>query len=244
MKQNFNCNTETGECIPEQENHQKESVLVGTKNKKKPKLIYYYDALCGWCYGFSPVIFKLYETYKNSLDIELISGGLFLNNRVGYINDIAPYIKQGAYKSVEITTGVKFGEAFLAVLYGDGKIVLNSLQPSIALCIIKDKYPERQLQFGEMLLKAVYFDGLSANDIHGLAKYAVKIGMEEKDFLYNMKELKYKEMAEAEFTTFKNSSHTGMPTLVLENNDKQHLLAGGYANFETLDARLKKVLNL
>jgi protein-disulfide isomerase-like protein with CxxC motif len=51
-------------------------------------------------------------------------------------------------------------------------------------------------------------------------------------------------MAEAEFTTFKNSSHTGMPTLVLENNDKQHLLAGGYANFETLDARLKKVLNL
>ena len=38
----------------------------------KPTLFYCYDAYCGWCYGFSPVIKQIAATYKTQLNIEVI----------------------------------------------------------------------------------------------------------------------------------------------------------------------------
>ena len=36
----------------------------------KPKIIYCYDAYCGWCYGFSDVIKKLWGKHKENIDFE------------------------------------------------------------------------------------------------------------------------------------------------------------------------------
>lgn len=240
---NFTCDTETGHCLSNETILQDEDRLDTSHIESKPKLIYYYDALCGWCYGFSPVIAKLYKEYKNRVDIELISGGLFLEARIGYINDVAPYIKAGAYKNVELTTGVKFGREFLSTIFGDGNIVLNSLPPSIALCIVKEKFPERQLEFGEMLLNAIYFDGLSADDINGFAQYASKIGFDKKEFIDKMENIKYKIEAEKEFEFFKSSPFNGMPTLVLESEGNKIPLSNGYSSFDKLSLKLEHLLD-
>jgi protein-disulfide isomerase-like protein with CxxC motif len=39
----------------------------------KPKIIYCYDAYCGWCYGFSPVIQQIWQTHKDQFDFETLS---------------------------------------------------------------------------------------------------------------------------------------------------------------------------
>jgi len=43
-----------------------------------PTLIYCYDAYCGWCYGFSPVIKKIAEDYKDIFDIGVFCGGMMI----------------------------------------------------------------------------------------------------------------------------------------------------------------------
>ncbi len=43
---------------------------------QRGRIIYVNDALCGWCYGFSPVITAIHEKYKDELDFEVISGGM------------------------------------------------------------------------------------------------------------------------------------------------------------------------
>ncbi|MEI9933445.1 MAG: thioredoxin domain-containing protein [Ferruginibacter sp.] len=48
----------------------------------KPILIYCYDAYCGWCYGFSPVIKKIAQQYQKELDIEVLSGGMLIGEAV------------------------------------------------------------------------------------------------------------------------------------------------------------------
>ncbi|MEY4661231.1 MAG: hypothetical protein RLZZ42_1183, partial [Bacteroidota bacterium] len=78
----------------------------------KPTIIYCYDAYCGWCYGFSPVIKNLWQRYNQAFDFETLSGGMIPENATRHISAIAPYIRD-AYKTVEETTGVKFGEDFL-----------------------------------------------------------------------------------------------------------------------------------
>lgn len=58
------------------------------------KLIYVYDALCGWCYGFSPIIKQFYKKHKNHFDsIQVVSGGMIRGERIGAIGEVAPYIK-------------------------------------------------------------------------------------------------------------------------------------------------------
>jgi len=91
------------------------------------KIVYYTDVQCGWCYGFSPVIKKIYQNYQGLIDFEVISGGLFIGDRTGLINDVAPHIKAGAYKQVEAMTGVKFGPQFINHSLLTGTMTLDSL---------------------------------------------------------------------------------------------------------------------
>ena len=79
---------------------------------EKPTLIYCYDAYCGWCYGFCPVIKKIFDQYKNQLDFEVLSGGMILAEEAKHISVTADFIKK-AYSVVEEHTGVKFGTDYL-----------------------------------------------------------------------------------------------------------------------------------
>jgi PiT family inorganic phosphate transporter/sodium-dependent phosphate transporter len=65
-----------------------------------PRIIYCYDAYCGWCYGFSPVIKTIYEKYKDQFEFETISGGMIPVESTQHIGVIANYILD-AYKTVE-----------------------------------------------------------------------------------------------------------------------------------------------
>jgi putative protein-disulfide isomerase len=74
----------------------------------KPVIYYCYDAYCGWCYGFSPVITSLRDNYRGRIDFETLSGGMIPRESARHIGQIAAYVKD-AYKIVEGTTGVTFG---------------------------------------------------------------------------------------------------------------------------------------
>ncbi len=118
----------------------------------KKTLYYCYDAYCGWCYGFSPVLKKIAETFKDSLDIEVLSGGMIIGEQVVPVDKIAPYIKS-AYKRVEELSGVKFGEDYLWHINNPEQSdwQMNSEKPAIALCIFKEYYPQRQVEFASDL---------------------------------------------------------------------------------------------
>ncbi len=234
----ISCNAKTNICSSVLKPDKQK--IEANKNSKLPKvkLVYYYDALCGWCYGFSSVIKKVKQVYGAVLNIEVVSGGLFINSKVGFVNKVAPHIKARAYKSVEARTGVKFGESFLKDVFGTGKMVLNSLPPSIALCVIKEACPEKELEFAEMLLQAVYFDGINPIDLNAYTPYVERIGVEKSLFFSKMNDSKYQALAEIEFEKFKSSQFAGMPTLVLQTEDKSILLANGYTDFEIIKQQL------
>ncbi len=238
MAKNDSCDIETGICLPDNGSSQNMLVKTSVDSLAEVKLTYYYDALCGWCYGFSPVMSKLQDEFGDKLDIEVISGGLFLGNRAGLINEVAPHIKAGAYKNVEDRTGVKFGETFLADVYGEGKMTLNSILPAVALCIVKEKFAENKLKFAAMLLEAVYSNGMNPIDIEMYADYAVKIGFEREEFNSKMLDPKYKDKALKEFEYYKSQRINGFPAVVIETEDEKNILSRGYINYDELKNRL------
>ena len=53
----------------------------------QPKLTYFLDALCGWCYGFSPIITRIHREYKNEINFDVVSCALFLSNWEGMLEE-------------------------------------------------------------------------------------------------------------------------------------------------------------
>jgi putative protein-disulfide isomerase len=210
----------------------------------KPTLIYCYDTYCGWCYGFSPVIKKIAADYKDKLDIEVLSGGMMIGEQSMPIEKIGPYIA-ASYKRVEELTGIKFGEDFLWHINNPDKSdwVMNSEKPAIALCILKEYYPERQLEFATDLQFALNYEGRDLDDDEAYRHLLDKYNIQSEAFYKKLQTEEYKEMAYYEFALMKQLQVNGYPTVFIQTGElKFVLVARGYTDENTLKDRIDNVL--
>ena len=207
-------------------------------------VFYCYDAYCGWCYGFSPVIQKIAENYP-SITIEVLSGGMVLPDKPVHISATAGFI-QKAYPTVEEYTGIRFGEDYLwHINHPDlSDWYPNSEKPAIALCIFKEYYPERQVAFASDLQFALHYEGRDLTDDEAYRHLLEKYSIQPEVFYTKLKSEEYKEQAHYEFQLCKQLQVTGFPCVFLQNSDTRFtMLAKGYTDYETLKSRLDKALN-
>jgi putative protein-disulfide isomerase len=209
-----------------------------------PVLFYCYDAWCGWCYGFSPVIKRLTDEHP-LLQAEVLSGGMILPENPVPISTTAGYI-QKAYKVVEEHTGIKFGEDYLwHINHPDlSDWYPHSEKPAIALCIFKEIYPGRQVEFAADLQYALHAEGRDLTDDEAYRHLLEKYSLQAEPFYEKLKSEEYKEQAYYEFQLCKQLQVTGYPCVLLQVSDsKFHLLARGFTDYETLAARLEAAMN-
>ncbi len=210
----------------------------------KPTLIYCYDAYCGWCYGFSPVIKKIAEQYKNELYMEVLSGGMMIGDGAMPIEKIGPYI-QSAYKRVEELTSIKFGEDFLWHIHNPDKSdwVMNSEKPAIALCVFKEYFPDQAILFATDLQYALNYEGRDLDDDEAYRHLLQKYKISETEFYAKLKSNEFKEKAHYEFALCKHLQVTGFPQVLLQQSDsKFYLISKGFSDYDTVNLRIKNVL--
>lgn len=208
------------------------------------QLIYCYDAYCGWCYGFSPVIKRIAEEYKNILPAEVLSGGMILPEKPVHISATAGYILQ-AYKNVEELTGIKFGEDYLWHIKNpdDSDWYPNSEKPAIAMCIFKEYYPERAVEFSADLQYALHFEGRDLTDDEAYRHLLEKYSIQQESFYQKLSSEEYKTRAYDEFEFVKQLQVTGFPTVLVQTGELKFQMVGrGYTDYETLKGRIDEVL--
>lgn len=210
----------------------------------KPILIYCYDAYCGWCYGFSSVIKQIALDYKEQFDFEVLSGGMIISEEPKHIGAMAGYIQQ-AYKTVEEYTGILFGTDYLWHINNPelSDWYPDSAKPAIALCIFKEFYPDRQIEFASDLQYALHYEGRDLGDDEAYRHLLEKYSIQPENFYSKLKSDEYKEMAYYEFALCKQLQVTGYPAVLIQLSDtKFHLLARGYTPYEELKPRIEEVL--
>ena len=211
---------------------------------QKPILIYCYDPYCGWCYGFSPIIKKIAEEYSFQLDVEVLSGGMMIGENKMPIEKIGPYI-QGAYKRVEEVTGIKFGDDFLWHTANPDKSdwVMNSEKPAIALCIFKEIYPERQLEFAGDLQYALNYEGRDLDDDEAYKHLLEKYTISKNDFYTKLKSDEYKEKAYYEFALCKQLNVDSYPQVLIQlHSNKFYLITKNFSTYEEVKKGIEKAL--
>lgn len=206
--------------------------------------IYYcYDAYCGWCYGFSPVMKKIAEEYKDKFFFEVLSGGMIIAEQPSPIGVMAGYI-QKAYKVVEERTGIRFGSDFLWHINNpdDSDWFPNSEKPAIALCVFKDLFPDRQVEFASDLQYALNFEGRDLCDDEAYRHLLEKYNIPAEQFYSALHSKEFKEKAYYEFALCKQLQVTGFPAVLLQAADtKFYLLARGFTDYDVLKERIEAV---
>lgn len=206
---------------------------------------YCYDAYCGWCYGFSPVISKIAKEYEDRLAFDILSGGMILPEEPTPFAPMARYI-QTAYKRVEELTGIKFGQDFLWHVFHPDQTdwFPDSTKSATALCIFKDYYPDKAIFFARDLQFALNYEGRDLTDNEAYRHLLHKWNIPEEEFYSKLKDEEYREKAWYEFALVKQLQVTGFPAVLMQVSDsKFYLLASGYTEYETLKQRIEKVLS-
>ncbi|MEQ8546799.1 MAG: DsbA family protein [Cyclobacteriaceae bacterium] len=206
------------------------------------KIIYVYDALCGWCYGFSPVMTQFQEKYKDQVSFDVVSGGMITGDRIGPIGEVAPYISR-AYKDVENATGVKFGDAFLTKTLSTGEAIFTSIPPAIALSVFKELDSSKVIQFASELQKAIYFDGMEPENLEAYGRIAAKFGHDAASFVIKMKDSTYVERAEEDFRQSAALGISGFPSVIIEAAGNYYKIASGYVPLSTLEHNFLTIKN-
>jgi putative protein-disulfide isomerase len=210
------------------------------------QVIYCYDAYCGWCYGFSPVIKKIADRYKNVLRFEVLSGGMVISDPPKHINATAGYIKK-SYQHVESTTGIVFGDDYLWHINNpdDSDWFPDSRKPATALCIFKEIYPALQVAFAHDLQHALFAEGRDLCDNEAYRHLLEKYHIDEKDFYDKLGSEEYSDKAAYEFALVKQLQVTGYPAVLMQESEtKFYLVTRGYAEFERLDSIIQSILQV
>lgn len=207
-------------------------------------LVYCYDAYCGWCFGFSGVIKRIATSFKEIIPVDVLSGGMILPAKPVHISATAAYIRS-AYKTVEETTGVKFGKDYLWHIENpeDSDWYPHSEKPAIALSIVKEINPQRALDFATSLQYALHAEGRDLTDDEAYRHLLADYQLPENDFYKKLHSPLYKEKAYRDFEMVKQLKVTGFPMLFLKKTAHEFIaISRGYTDYETVALRLNTVL--
>lgn len=206
----------------------------------KPTLIYVYDPLCGWCFGFHSILEKLSERFRDRLTIRVIPGGLAVGEGAQPIKKGYGYIKDNL-RQVEEITGVQFGQNF-RLLAEEGSYLYDSEPGCLAQTTINRLAPERAIDFSGRVQKAFFIDGLNLNDpetfLSLIEDYPVKPS--EFETLYSSDEIK--QITHQQFEWCREQDARAFPSLLLEIGPETGLMSRGYRPFDTLESHLHHLL--
>jgi putative protein-disulfide isomerase len=192
-------------------------------------LLYVMDPLCGWCYGFSPVIKQLQDATKRRASWLVFSGGMVTGDRVAPIGTLRDFLQQ-ALPRLQATTGVTFGAPFLDGVLAEGTMTLSSLEPSRALQAVKQLAPEKSLGYAHSLQAALYNDGRDITALGVLGDLAEEAGVEGFEIEYMKTDTLDNTLQE--FGQVSQWGITGFPTLIGLEGDEGTVFSRGYAPFD------------
>lgn len=205
------------------------------------KLIYIYDPICGWCYGFTPVIQQLQAQFKGEMSVEVLSGGMLLSANRRPASAMFNYIKE-AHKQVEATTGITFGQPFLEQ-YLRSDDVMDSEKPSIALTVFKHYQPDHAVNFAHDMQVALNLEGKSLNDDQTYRELLQKYNIPAEQFLQRMQEDDNKYATHQEFNIVQQWGITGFPAAILEKDEELYLIARGFTPMDKMLHVINEISN-
>jgi len=200
------------------------------------KLIYVGDPMCSWCYGISENLDALKKHYDDTLDFEIVLGGLRPYN-TETMSDLKDFLTHH-WEDVHKASGLPFTYGIL----DNDQITYDTEPPSRATVIVRSVDPAKAFIFFKEVQKAFYVDNKNMHNATSYHPILDKIGFDKKFFDEAFESPMMKELVKADFARSAKLGVTSFPTLVLQVGDKYVVVAKGYVATDQMIATIDKAL--
>jgi putative protein-disulfide isomerase len=143
------------------------------------RLIYGFDPLCGWCFGFVPAMRAVERSFPD-LPVTLAMPGLVTGPRVGPYAEMEGYIRSASQRLRDVT-GRAPSEAFFDLIRQPG-VRGDSTPPIAAITQLASAAPEATLRFAHAVTEAHFETGADLNDHATYTRIATGMGLDVPGF--------------------------------------------------------------
>lgn len=189
------------------------------------KIKYFYDPLCGWCYGASE---SLEKAEALGIRIEAYPVGIFAGqNGRDMSSDFAGYAWTNDQR-IQQMTGLVFSEEYRIKVLSNFEVRFDSWMPTLAVLAHESKFKNDGLAFLRSIQKARYIEGKDNTSPLVLSNIAKKHGWQSEEFIELINDQKFKENAQLKirqnYAAYESYRAKGVPLIVLEENGKERIL--------------------
>lgn len=206
----------------------------------KITLVYVYDPLCGWCYGFHPVMEKLADRFREQLNIRVVPGGLAIDENAQPISEGYSYIRK-SLEIIEKKTGITFGEPFIQ-LVDEGSYIYDSLPGCKAQNTINRLAPDQALAFAGAMQKSIFREGENLNIMKTFLTILKDFPVDPAEFEAIFTSDEIEKITRDQFAWVHENNASAFPALLLEIGNETGLMSKGYRPFDTLESHLHHLI--
>jgi len=192
--------------------------------------------MCSWCYGFSPEMSEALDSLSETVDFQLVMGGLRPYN-TETMADLGDFL-QHHWEDVNKRSGQPFSYEILK-----NKTFVYDTEPACrAVVLMRELKPEVEFEFFKKVQTRFYKDNKNTGLTETYAELAKEFGLDKTDFAKKFESKELKEKVKKDFTYSQSVGVRSFPTLVLQNGDDLYLIAQGYVEAEKIIKKCEKVL--
>ncbi|MCZ8187295.1 MAG: DsbA family protein [Beijerinckiaceae bacterium] len=209
----------------------------------RPRLLYFADTMCSWCYGFAPEMQRVLERFHPELDLLAFSGGLRPFNTEPVSDSMRAMLTE-TYGRIGQLTGQPFGTC-PSLTPG---FVYDSEPASRAVVTMRNMAPGDDYAFMLAIQRAFYAEGEDITRPDVLARHAATFGVPEEAFLETFSSEAIRQATMADFQVAQQFGIDGFPTLILHRqrstgDNALMMVSQGYAKADDVIERLRAALD-
>jgi putative protein-disulfide isomerase len=213
------------------------SVTQLESSNEKPEIVYVADAMCSWCYAFSPEINKVKEEFKDKTTFRLVNGGLSPYNEVPLDKHMKKSLLNN-WEEINERTGLPFA---YGILSKESKFIYDTEPAARAVVTIRQLKPEAEYDFFNTVQRAFYADNKNTGEMKTYLDL-LPMGVDKEKFtsLFSSPEMIKK--TREDFIFSDTLSASGYPSVYLKKGDHYTMITSGYTTAEIVISGINKEL--
>ncbi|MEW6998917.1 DsbA family protein [Colwelliaceae bacterium BS250] len=190
------------------------------------KLIYVYDPMCSWCWGYRPTWQTLQEKLKDKTDIECLVGGLAADSDAPMPESMQLFLQQ-TWQKISDYLGTEFNFDF----WRNCQPKRSTYPACRAVLIARDHGLEQEMYFA--IQQAYYLHGQNPSEPETLTDLAQSIGIDKGTFAQRLQSIELNRRLAQEISTARALPINGFPSLVLAINEQYFSVPVDYQHWQT-----------
>ncbi|MGL4635205.1 MAG: DsbA family protein [Beijerinckiaceae bacterium] len=203
----------------------------------KPRLIYFADTMCSWCYGFAPEMNSVLLEMGEEIDLILQAGGLRPFNTEVLTDEMKPRFR-GYREQVQAASNQPFDWSF----FEREGYVMDTEPASRAVVTMRALSVGSAYAYMHAIQRAYFSLNEDIRDTDLLAAYAGQFEVSPDEFKAAFESDAMKQATLADFQLAQRFQINGFPALVLLKGKGAYQISNGYMKADDVVANLRRAL--